>query len=151
MDCIDLQSVPTRTVPKTRVRRGTNESNSANPPAPLTKQQILQDQEGKMEQKSNDKKKEKSEDDNSNPGSLNARQGELKDSSDNNSSDIEISTEKTNFDDHTFSYGELMGIIQYLTMYWQKMKPHLIKMDNNLGVCFVVVFKFCPLIFYNFI
>ena len=42
--------------------------------------------------------------------------------------------EKTNFDEHTFTYGELMGIIQYLTVYWQKMKAHLIKMDNNLGV-----------------
>ena len=47
--------------------------------------------------------------------------------------------EKTNFDDHTFSYGELMGIIQYLTIYWQKMKPHLIKMDNNLGVSIINV------------
>eukprot|EP00339_Tiarina_fusa_P010998 CAMPEP_0117002548 /NCGR_PEP_ID=MMETSP0472-20121206/4180_1 /TAXON_ID=693140 ORGANISM="Tiarina fusus, Strain LIS" /NCGR_SAMPLE_ID=MMETSP0472 /ASSEMBLY_ACC=CAM_ASM_000603 /LENGTH=241 /DNA_ID=CAMNT_0004702931 /DNA_START=711 /DNA_END=1433 /DNA_ORIENTATION=+ len=42
--------------------------------------------------------------------------------------------EKSTFDDHTFTYGELMGIIQYLTVYWQKMKPHLIKMDNNSGM-----------------
>lgn len=35
--------------------------------------------------------------------------------------------------DDEFSYGELMGIIQYLKDYWPKMKPHLVKMDNNLG------------------
>ena len=32
------------------------------------------------------------------------------------------------------SYGDLMGIIQYLTIYWKQMKPHLVQMDNNLGV-----------------
>jgi len=42
-------------------------------------------------------------------------------------------TSHPNFDDHTFTYGELMGIIQYLTVYWKKMKPHLVQMDNNFG------------------
>lgn len=55
-----------------------------------------------------------------------------------------ISDEKTNFDDHTFTYGELMGIIQYLTVYWKKMKPHLVKMDCDSEV------KYFSLLFFNF-
>ena len=35
---------------------------------------------------------------------------------------------------YQFSYSELMGIIQFLTVYWKQMKSHLVQMDNNLGV-----------------
>lgn len=133
MDCIDLQSVPTRT-PKTRVRRGANANDEDLKPAssnssprgdknPVISPRFRPEppvRANKPAEKPAEKPEEKKQE-----------KPELSEEKDNG---IVSNNEKTNFDDHTFTYGELMGIIQYLTVYWQKMKPHLIKMDSNLEV-----------------
>lgn len=41
---------------------------------------------------------------------------------------------------HTFSYRELMGIIQYLGLYWKPLKVNLVKMDKNNGTVYSEIY-----------